>query len=408
VAGEQARQQLIAVARRGIEHHRAGTVPLEPDVVRVPTSAYCDTGRWELEMQRIFKRVPLAVAFSGELRSPGAYRALTVLDTPVLVVRGTDGIARAFANICSHRGAMVVEEGNGQARRFTCPYHAWNYDTSGALVGLRDADVFGTIDRSCLGLTKLPAAERAGLVWVTLAPDSRVDIDAFLFGFDSILDGLGLADTYLAGRHSVAGPNWKIAYDGFIDTYHLPVLHKDVFGPSIASRAVYDGWGPHQRITAPDRHFASFADLPEDEWADEDLDRGVWAIFPNVAIAPLQAYTTPEGASGGGKMFIVSQIFPGPTVDSSQTIQSFLCVGSPEDQPPLLAETMEFHRRLLRDEDYRVSSTIQRGIRSALKQDVIFGRNEGGAHRFHRWVNALVDTEDDDVAAVHTSVDARR
>ncbi len=97
-------------------------------------------------------------------------------------------------------------------------------------------------------------------------------------------------------------------------------------------------------------------------------------------------------------MFIVSQIFPGTTVDSSLTVQSFLHVRPLEEHPPtLIAETMDFHRHLLRDEDYRVSSTQQRGMRSSLKREVIFGRNEGSAHRFHRWVNALVETDDDDL-----------
>jgi phenylpropionate dioxygenase-like ring-hydroxylating dioxygenase large terminal subunit len=417
MATGQARERLVALARRGIAHHRAGTIPLEPEVFRVPVSAYCDPDRWQREMQRIFKRVPLMLAFSGELRGPGSYRALTVLDTPVLVVRNADGVVRAFGNVCSHRGAMVVEDGNGQARRFTCPYHAWTYDIDGALVGLRDADVFGDIDRSCLGLTPLPTAERAGLIWVVLDPMSTIALDEFLFGLGEVLEGLGLAATYFVGRHTVTGPNWKVAFDGFVDTYHLPVLHKEIFGPGMSSRAIFDGWGPHQRISNPDRHFSSFADVPEDDWADADLDRGVWAIFPNVAIAPLQAYTTPDGAAEDGKMFIVSQIFPGPTVDTSLTVQSFLHVRPPaEQQPKVLAETMDFHRRLLEGEDYRVSSTAGRGMRSAMKKEIIFGRNEGSAHRFHRWVNALVESDDAELLALlsggvgerHESLDADR
>src|SRR5205823_3494852 len=102
---------------------------------------------------------------------------------------------------------------------------------------------------------------------------------------------------HFVGRHVVEGPNWKLAYEGFLDQYHLPILHRAIFGTDISTKAVYDGWGPHQRVTAPDRHFARLAGIPEDEWQSADLDGGIWAVFPNVAIAPLQAYSTREGAS---------------------------------------------------------------------------------------------------------------
>ena len=66
-------------------------------------------------------------------------------------------------------------------------------------------------------MTPLPAAERAGLVFVTLRPDAPLALDDFLCGYDEVLEHLGLARCHLAGRQAVAGPNWKIAYDGYLD-----------------------------------------------------------------------------------------------------------------------------------------------------------------------------------------------
>ena len=51
--------------------------------------------------------------------------------------------------MCSHRGAIIVDEGVGEAKGFRCPYHAWSYDTEGRLVSIFDSDNFGEIDRSC-------------------------------------------------------------------------------------------------------------------------------------------------------------------------------------------------------------------------------------------------------------------
>ena len=137
------RQQLIAMAKRTIEHGEAGTVELVPDVYRVPATNYYDPARWRLEMDLIFKRVPLTLAYSAEMANPGDYKAMDVAGVPVLLTRGRAGGVRAFVNMCSHRGSILVTEGLGNARRFTCPYHAWTYDQEGSLVGILDQQSFG-------------------------------------------------------------------------------------------------------------------------------------------------------------------------------------------------------------------------------------------------------------------------
>lgn len=226
------RDQLVTLTKRTIAHGQGGTVPLEDDVMRVPSSNYHEPQRWQLEMDRIWRRMPLVLGFSAELREPNSYKAMDVMGTPVLLVRGDDGTLRSFVNMCSHRGAVVMEEGRGVSRRFSCPYHAWVYDQQGALVGMLDKQNFGEIDASCHGLTPLPVAERAGIVFGGIVPGMAFDLDAHLCGYGDMLQHLGLDDCTFVGHQSVDGPNWKLAYDGYLDFYHLPILHKNTFGPT--------------------------------------------------------------------------------------------------------------------------------------------------------------------------------
>jgi len=389
------REQLVEIARRGVAHLRDGTIDQEADVVRVPVAHYFDPDRWDAEVERIFKRLPLMLGFSSELAEPGAYRAMEVAGVPVLLSRGADGAIRAFVNMCSHRGAIVVDEGVGVTRRFACPYHGWTYDSKGDLVGVPDADDFGEIDRSCHGLTPLPVAERAGLIWVVLSPGSTLDIDAFLCGYDKMLVHLGFGDCHVVGRQTIPGPNWKVAYDGYLDYYHLPVLHRESFGPDMSTKALYDAWGPHQRVSAPDRHFGELAELPEDQWDIGLLSGGVWTIFPHVSVAAFDA---------GGKIYMVSQLFPGASADESLTIQNFLHTRpADDDQAALVAERMEFLGRVVADEDYYTGLRIQRTVKTGAKAHFMFGRNEGGGQRFHRWVDALIAVDDDELSGVFAS-----
>ena len=392
------RETLVELTRRTVSHARAGTVPQAADVARVPASNYYDPQRWEMEMERVFRRTPLVLGFSAEFREPNAYKAIEVAGMPVLIVRGGDGELRSFVNMCSHRGAVVVEPGSGTSRRFTCPYHAWSYDTAGKLVGILDRETFGEIDVDCHGLTPLPCAERSGIVFVKLEPNGSMDIDAHLCGYDAMLDHLGIADAWFVGSQTADGPNWKVAYDGYLDFYHLPILHKNTFGPDYANTAIYDAWGPHQRVTSPDHRMLAIGELDEHDWNDRHLTGGVWTIFPHVSIAGFDVRV--EGVEGGGRMYMISTLYPGATPDTSITYQNFLATFEPtEEFTDAIAAQRDFLLGVVVDEDYFTGNRIQRALKTGAKPHVIFGRNEAGGQRFHGWVDRVIAAEDDDAFA---------
>ena len=385
---EDARAQLMAVTREIVAHGKRGTIPQTATIHRVPAAHYSDEARWKLEMQRVFKRLPLMLALTAELPKAGNYKAMEAVGMPVLIVRGEDGRVRAFVNMCSHRGAQIAAVGCGTAKRFSCPYHAWTYGTDGALVGVFREGEFGEVDRACNGLTALPVTERAGFIWVTLNPGSTLNIDAFLAGYDRCLAHFGFDTWHFFGSRVVEGPNWKIAYDGYMDFYHLPILHRNSFGPDMFSQAMYHAWGPHQRVSTPS---AALADVPESEWKDEDLLRGVWTIFPHVSIA---------GFDGGGRGVMISQLFPGDAPSKSYTIQNYLMEKPPtDDQLQAANEQVAFLEHVVRDEDYATGLKQQRALATAAKEYVLFGRNEGGGQHFHRFLEELLGVEDDALQA---------
>ena len=101
--------------------------PLDGEETQVPVSLYLDPDRFEAE--RALHRQGLSlVAHSSEVREPGDFLTLTVGDSPVIVVRGDDGVVRAFLNVCRHRGSRVERRDRGHCKRFVCPYHAWSYE----------------------------------------------------------------------------------------------------------------------------------------------------------------------------------------------------------------------------------------------------------------------------------------
>ena len=363
------REKLVAMAERTIAHNKAGTVHLTESVTTIPASNYFDPERWQREVDMIFKRVPLLLAMTAEIKEVNTYKAIDVVGMPVLISRGADGIARAFVNMCSHRGAQLVDPGVGTARRFACPYHNWTYNQEGDLVGVFKQDDFGQLDTSCLGLTQLPIAERAGLIWVTLSPDSTLDFDAFFAGYDEMLEFCDFASMNHFGTRILAGPNWKISFDGYVDFYHLPILHKNTFGPDMSPDALFHRVGPHQRVTGPRGNWAKLEGRPTSEWPESVLTGGVWSVFPHGSIAGFEIE--------GHKIYQVARVFPGATADESVTYLDFISTAPKTDEFIAAAnKQIAFLENVVRDEDYATGLKIQRTVKTGAKKVLHFGRNK--------------------------------
>ena len=379
------RARLIEMAEHNLKYARAGTVEQAEAAYKVPADHYYDASRWRLEMERVFKRMPLMLAASAEIPNAGDYKAMDAVDTPVLISRGGDGRIRAFINMCRHRGSQIMKAGTGNAKRFTCPYHAWSYDQSGTLIGVYSERDFGAVDRSCNSLIELPAAERAGLIWVMINPNASLDIDAFLSGYGEILNHFDFANWHFFESRVLKGPNWKVAYDGYLDLYHLPILHKDTFGGDFPNQALYYAWGPHQRVSSPDPSLGQYENLAEA--SDAHLMSGVWTIFPHVSIA---------GFDGGGRGVMISQLFPGETPLESYTVQNYLMEKPPADEEiaQTAHEQFKFLEYVVREEDYATGLRQQKALLTGAMPHVQFGRNEGGGQRFHHWVDWLLETDD--------------
>ena len=212
--------------------------------------------------------------------------------------------------------------------------------------------------------------------------------DAFIAGYDQMLANFGLDNWHLFAKQTIRGPNWKIAYDGYMDLYHLPVLHRNTIGANASNQALYYPWGPHQRVISPNRQIA-LADVPVEEWPAESLMIGVWTIFPHISIASFR---------GGGRSIMLSQLFPGESVGESFTTQYYLMESAPDEQQAEEArKQFALLRTVVEDEDYATGFLQQRALKAGGREFVLFGRNEGGGHRFHNWVERLLNTADADL-----------
>jgi phenylpropionate dioxygenase-like ring-hydroxylating dioxygenase large terminal subunit len=350
---------------------------LADDVMHLPTERYHDPAQYQREIEQIFHTLPLVVALSVDIPNAGDYRALDMAGRAIVTVRGDDGIARSFANACRHRGSPVVCNGVGSQRRLTCPYHAWVYDTKGSLVAIPQQDTFGDVKYD--GLIALPTAERHGLIFAILTPDTPMDIDAWLGDMGDALALLELDKLYpYTTSTTLFSGNWKSTADGYLDGYHIGYLHSANLGlKQINNRNTWDLLGPHVRLGFANKTITGIKDLPDEEVELPDVMSLVHYVFPNVSISGQPGRTT-----------MVSIIQPGTSVDKSDVLQ-IQYSRVPLDSQEKIQE-METRRKLYAaitgDEDFSTVIAINRALPAMGGTDFIFGRNESGNQNLHTWV----------------------
>lgn len=214
---------------------RASVAWPEEGLTRVPYQVFQDEAVYADEQEAIFRGPNWSfLCLETEVPNPGDFRSTFVGDAPVVVTRDTDGELYAFENRCAHRGALVCLEDQGNARDFSCVYHAWTYNLQGDLVGVAFKDGIdgkgGMKPDFCTGdhgLRKLRVATLHGLVFGSFS-DDVAPLDEYLGEeiVERIARVLDNRSPVVLGRFTQMLPNnWKLYFENVKDSYHASILH---------------------------------------------------------------------------------------------------------------------------------------------------------------------------------------
>ena len=378
------KEEYNKIAERVVGHVQNKTTDQAENILSIPTSDYTCEKRWESEMDKIFKELPLMLALSIEIPNKGDYKAMEVVGIPVLITRDKESKVRAFRNVCSHRGAPLANEEIGNKSKFTCPYHGWTYSNKGELIGILENSKFGDLDKSFNGLQVLPCEEFGGMIFVTLTPNIKLNLDKFLGGMKPEIEHFNLQNWYYHGFKVIHGANWKIAFDGYLEGYHFSTAHKDSILPMTMQGIMdFSSFGPHLRIAFASTNIEEILELPKNEWWKKE-GKGVdfvRTLFPNISI------------SLGLGIGQIAQILPGKTADTNTTVLHYVAPETPRNKEEIaeLDHFMNFLRDVVNDEDYALGLEIQKGLNSHSKDSVKFGKNERGNLFFHKYVDFYID-----------------
>jgi salicylate 5-hydroxylase large subunit len=202
---------------------------------RVPSAVYTDRAIYERELERIFYGPHWSyVGLAVEVPEPGCFKRTAIGERSVIMIRNRKGEINVLENRCAHRAMRFCQERSGQVKTLVCPYHQWNYNYDGKLLGVpfRNGvngnggmpEDFALEDR---GLNRLEVAVRNGVVFACfdhevesledyIGPEILEMVDRTFDGRELVLHGYS--------RQRIPG-NWKLMMENIKDPYHPGLLH---------------------------------------------------------------------------------------------------------------------------------------------------------------------------------------
>ncbi len=202
----------------------------------LPPLCYTDEGFFEFEKEALFNHEWLCVGRESWVASPGDYFSTTIIGEPLLIARNRAGQVRAMSAVCQHR-AMLVAEGQGNARAFVCPYHHWSYSLDGELLGAPAMDRTVGFDKKAFCLPTLQVEIWHGFIFVNFDADAAPLAPRLTVLGEAIANyDLACAEGPRPDKAARYPWNWKVMFENNNDGYHANHLHQGPLHDFVPSR----------------------------------------------------------------------------------------------------------------------------------------------------------------------------
>ena len=327
------------------------------------------------ERESIFARLPAVAAHVCEIPNPGDFVKREAAGRSIIVTRDAEGKARAFLNVCRHRGTLLVSEESGCKHRFTCPYHAWTYANSGELVSAPHLESgFPDLDKAQYSLKALQCDERFGFIWVVANPEVTVDFEHYFAPIADEAEALDLADMAIAREEKkIHKSNWKILVEGGLESYHFKVAHRKTIGPYFEDNlSSYQMLGDHMRSVLMRSSMHTLKELPPSQWRLRDHANIIYTFFPTTQLLVQQDHI----------VWINSR--PVSATETELRLVTLAPTSRLEDDT-----YWEKNHRITSNtlnEDFVIGESIQAGLATGANEQMTFGRFEGALPEFNRVV----------------------
>jgi choline monooxygenase len=338
----------------------------------IPAQWYTDPAALAAEKEKVFWRTWQPVGYAAAVGRPGEYLACEVAGEPIAVVRGADGVLRAFSNVCRHRASIILE-GKGFAKSLRCPYHGWTYSLDGRLLVAPEFEGVEDWDLKQVSLPAVRVEEWGPFVFVNVDGQAP-PLGEVMGNIPEQVAELGCPINRLHfsyRRDYLIKCNWKVYIDNYLEGYHLPAAHPSLFRELDYNQYRVDTFRYYSSQFAPIRPPRPGRDEPRRYSVEDASNRALYFwIFPNFM---LNVY--PDNLSS-------NIILP---VGHDQTLTIFEWFTYPQDglAAEISGDTVAFSDEI-QQEDIKICENVQKGLQSRTYDRGRYSvKRENGVHHFH-------------------------
>jgi choline monooxygenase len=338
----------------------------------IPSAWYTEARFLASEKERIFWHTWQPVGHASEVADPGCYVAAEIAGEPCAVVRGKDGVLRAFSNVCRHRASTILE-GCGCVKSLRCPYHAWTYSLDGQLLVAPEFDGVENWNRADVRLPEMRVEVWGPFVLVNV--DSQAPpLGELLGAIPEEIANLGcpLEQLHFSCRRDyLIRCNWKVYIDNYLEGYHLPAAHPSLFRELDYNAYRVDTFRYYSSQYAPIRPSHASGGEPRRYGSENPGNRALYYwIFPNFM---LNVY--PDNLS--------SNIILPVGHDQTLTIFEWFTYSHAGETREISPQTVAFSDEI-QQEDIRICENVQKGLASRTYDRGRYSvKRENGVHHFH-------------------------
>ena len=269
--------------------------------VRLPVSRSVSPEFFERELADVWPKAWQLACTVDHVAEPGDWFEYRVGHYSVLIVRGDDGVLRAFQNVCLHRGSELCSGSGAGLAEIRCPFHRWTWGLDGRLREVPSRREFGVLNDD-YPLIDVQVGTWGPMVFVNLDRDAE-PLDEYLAPVPAETAWANLEEFRCTAVVSVrADCNWKTLIEGFSETYHVQGIHREMLGMADDVNGPQVTWHRHGRLVQ------SYG-LPSPRQGRPGADEDVFASFVEVM---------------GGRIGVNDTATPMPPIPDGDTLRGML------------------------------------------------------------------------------------
>jgi choline monooxygenase len=345
----------------------------------LPSAYYLEPAVLEREKELVFGRTWQLVARLDDLARPGDFVPSTIVNEPIVITHGTDGALRGFYNVCRHRAGQVALT-KGNRKSLQCRYHGWTYGLDGTLRACPEMEETADFRKEDFGLVPVRVERWGPFVFANLdqaAPPLAEVLGAIPAEVEAA--GYDVGRMRLVERRDyVIECNWKVYVDNYLEGYHLPIAHPDLFRELDYDAYRVETFRYYSKQHAPIRELRAGEEIGRDRrflrTADGEEDALYYWLFPNTMFNIYQ-----DNMSSN----VILPLGPDRTLTIFEWFFAEPGSGAGWES---MQQTIAFSDQI-QQEDIVICEQVQRGLRSrAYNSGRFSAKRENGVYHFQQLV----------------------